>query len=180
MQITSINNTTFKAYVCNNYTRGEHKENYWEKLVQDCRRTGKDKELHELLYQINNNGAEDILAIEHVYPNSKNKDKHYVTIALYNDEKDVINDRRKNPNPKPKYSINENGIVFELNGGDYYLAKGMISRQTCNTFNSITDAIIHTLKAYLNKDSWIHEQLTSNRLTEPRNYLQKFARRIKI
>lgn len=179
MKVLPINNTSFKAYICNDYTLGEHKENYWEKLVQDCRRTGKDKELHELLNKIKNNDSKDILAIEQVFPNSKNGSKNYLTIALYNDDKDVIYDRRKNPNAKPEYSINGNGIVFELGYGGFYNAKGMTSRQVCNTFNTVTDAIMYTLKEYLNKESWVHEQLTSNRLVSPKNYLQRFAKKIK-
>ena len=174
MKIQQVNNIAFKAYICTDYTIQNHRENFWPKLVDDCRRTGQDKELDELLQQIREDGSKDVLALEKVFPNSHNGGHTYITLGLYDSEDKVVKDRKKTPEAKPKYSINENGIMFEVS--KYGRATGAISKNVINNFNSVREAVVYTLKQYLNKDSWIHEQLTSNRLVESKNYLKRFGK----
>lgn len=173
MKIQTINNTAFKAGICTNYSIGDHRDNYWPTLVEASRRTGKDRELDELLRQINEDGISGILALEKVYPSTQNGDQTYITLGLYNSEKDVIKDRKKTAESKPKYSINENGIILKINKSGR--AEGYVSSKVCQNFNSTLEAIFFILKQYLQKDSWIHEKITSNRFLESKNYLKLFA-----
>ena len=112
MQIMPINNLAFKSYLCNHYSetnKGHIKNNDWDNLVKEARKSGQFTQLNEVLMNIFNNGDNNILAFERHC--SCDDFKNIWSIALYKNEDDIGIDRSYLT--KELRSMNQNAIVID-------------------------------------------------------------------
>lgn len=185
MQVMPINNLAFKSYLCNHYSetnKGHIKNNDWDNLVKEARKSGQFTQLNEVLGNIYNNGDDNILAFERHC--SGDDLKNTWSIALYKNEDDIVSDRSYLT--KELCSVNQNAIVIDeyeqstnpqRNGYFVRDLEGNAIVRDC--FPNKFAAVISVLSQLADKSSDYFKRLTSNLYTEPKTYLSRFAKVVK-
>ena len=183
MQVMPINNLAFKSYICNHYSetnKGHIRGNDWNNLVKEARKSGQFNQLNEVLMDIFNNGDNNILALERHC--SGDDFKNIWSIALYKNEDDIVSDRSYLT--KELRSINQNAIVIDeyeesknpqRNG--YFVRDLEGNAITRDRFPNKFAAVISVLSQLTDKSSNYFKRLTSDLYTEPRTYLNRFAKK---
>ena len=183
MQVMPINNLAFKSYICNHYSetnKGHIRSNDWDNLVKEARQSGQFNQLNEVLMDIFNNGDNNILALERHC--SGDDFKNGWSIALYKNEDDIRSDRSYLT--KELRSVNQNAIVIsgyeesknpQCNG--YYVRDLEGRAITRNCYGTKFNAVISVLSQLSDKSSDYFKRLTSDLYTEPRIYLNRFAKK---
>ena len=183
MQVMPTNNLAFKSYICNHYSetnKGHIRSNDWDNLVKEARQSGQFNQLNEVLMDIFNNGDNNILALERHC--SGDDFKNIWSIALYKNEDDIRSDRSYLT--KELRSMNQNAIVIDeyeeainpqRNG--YYVRdlEGRAIMRNC--YGTKLNAVISVLSQLSDKSSDYFKRLTSDLYTEPRIYLNRFAKK---
>ena len=183
MQVMPTNNLAFKSYICNHYSetnKAHIRSNDWNNLVKEARKSGQFNQLNEVLMDIFNNGDNNILALERHC--SGDDFKNTWSIALYKNEDDIVSDRSYLT--KELRSVNQNAIVIsgyeqsknpQCNG--YYVRdlEGRAIMRNC--YSTKLTAVISVLSQLSDKSSDYFKRLTSDLYTEPRIYLNRFAKK---
>ena len=183
MQVMPTNNLAFKSYICNHYSetnKGHIRSNDWDNLVKEARQSGQFTQLNEVLGNIYNNGDDNILAFERHC--SGDDFKNTWSIALYKNEDDIVGDRSYLT--KELRSVNQNAIVIDEyedsknpQRSGYYVRDLEGRAITRNCYGTKLNAVISVLSQLSDKSSDYFKRLTSDLYTEPRTYLNRFAKK---
>ena len=183
MQVMPINNLAFKSYICNHYSnsnKGQIRNNDWDNLVKAARKSSQFTQLNEVLGNIYNNGDNNVLAFERHC--SGDDFKNTWSIALYKNEDDIRSDRSYLT--KELRSVNQNAIVIdEYEDSKNPQCSGYFVRDlegnaiVRDCFPNIFAAVISVLSQLADKSSDYFKRLTSDLYTEPRTYLNRFAKK---
>lgn len=184
MQVMPINNLAFKSYICNHYSetnKGHIRSNDWGNLVKAARQSSQFTQLNKVLDNVYNNGDNNVLAFERHC--SGDDFKNTWSIALYKNEDDIVSDRSYLT--KELRSVNQNAIVIdEYEDSSNPQRSGYFVRDlegnaiVRDCFPNIFFAVISVLSQLANKNSDYFKRLTSDLYTEPRTYLNRFAKKV--
>ena len=166
MKLQAINNTSFKATICNDYRSKvtnnigkvihTSKRNYWNSLIRESEIDRNKVQLDEAFASLfNDDNSDVILTLE------KLREEEVYTLAAYKNNDDILKDRFFR-HPFADGPSCGTGIVFVRESG-VVLAR-ILGGQGLGLYSTLSGAVISMLKKFADKDPIVRDLLLSKKI----------------